>query len=572
MMRTPFFLTLSLALAAPVARAATDEGIPVESDLVRAACGSCHETDAQKRMTRISYMRKTPEGWQLTVKRMVRTGRVNLKPEEARQIVRYLADHHSLSPAEARTVFYEAEKRPALEKSPSKDYRETCIRCHQGSRALAQRRTAEEWSLLKGFHLGYFPVVEFQSFREMPRAPWEQEEVSAEGSKEEDAGAARRRPAPEASPAETDPTKMRVDRVLEFMAKKYPFETPEWKDFQARRAERDLSGRWLLATHQPGRGLVAGELRLEKSGADYLTRAELLHPDGSVEKREGRAVLYAGFDWRGSSQGQGLGELKEVMMLSDDGATLAGRFYKGAFGELGMDVTVTRLGADLRIAGVVPRAVAGGGGAASLRIVGANFPSDLAPRDVSLGPGVGVKQVSRVSPAAIELQVEVDKNTPAGRRDVSVRGTSSVGSFAVYDRLDYIKVNPGEGMARLGGVRFPKQFVQFEAVAFHRGPDGEPLTADDVDLGVVDAGWSLEEYHVRHADDDLKYVGSIDPKGFFTPNIEGPNPERHGTNNYGDVWAVAAYRPPGGKELRGRAHLLVTVPLYAYWDQPETIP
>lgn len=564
------FMILSLALGAPAALAATDEGIPVESALVRSACGSCHETDAKNRMSRISYMRKTPEGWQLTLKRMVRTGRVNVQPEEARQVVRYLADHHSLSPAEARTVFYEAEKRLALEKSPSKEYRETCIRCHQGSRGLAQRRTAAEWSLLKGMHLGYFPVAEFQSFREMPRAP--QAEAEEEAG-EEESGAERQGRSKEPQPSdETDQSKMRVDRVLEFLAKKYPFETPEWRDFQARRTERDLSGRWLLVTYQPGRGLVAGELRLEKAGSDYLTHAELLLPDGSVEKREGKAVLYAGFNWRGSSKGEASGELKEVMMLSEDGATLTGRFFKGAFGELGMDVTLVRLGSDPRVAGVQPRALPASAGIASLRIVGANFPSDLGAGEISLGPGVAVKQVSRVSPASIELQVEVDESAPAGRRDVSVRGATSVGAFGVSDRVDYIKVNPGEGMARLGGVRFPKQFVQFEAVAFHRGPDGEPLTADDVDLGVVEARWSLEEYHVRHGDDDLKYVGSIDPKGLFTPNVEGPNPARRGTNNYGDVWAVAAYAPPGGKELRGRAHLLVTVPLYAYWDQPETIP
>jgi hypothetical protein len=42
------------------------------------------------------------------------------------------------------------------------------------------------------------------------------------------------------------------------------------------------------------------------------------------------------------------------------------------------------------------------------------------------------------------------------------------------------------------------------------------------------------------------------------------------------VWIVAAYRAPdGGKDaapLRGRAHLLVTVPLYIRFDQPEVAP
>ena len=70
--------------------------------------------------------------------------------------------------------------------------------------------------------------------------------------------------------------------------------------------------------------------------------------------------------------------------------------------------------------------------------------------------------------------------------------------------------------------------------------------------------------------DDKDFVGTIDQKsGLFTPNLDGPNPQRrHGTNNYGDVWVVATVNN-GGKPIKARAHLLVTVPLYIKWDQPE---
>ena len=56
--------------------------------------------------------------------------------------------------------------------------------------------------------------------------------------------------------------------------------------------------------------------------------------------------------------------------------------------------------------------------------------------------------------------------------------------------------------------------------------------------------------------------------GLFTPALDGPNPKRSGNrNNVGDVWVVAT-RPgiDGGAPLRGRAHLVVTVPLYMRWD------
>ena len=36
--------------------------------------------------------------------------------------------------------------------------------------------------------------------------------------------------------------------------------------------------------------------------------------------------------------------------------------------------------------------------------------------------------------------------------------------------------------------------MQFDAFAFHNGPDGQPETADDLDLGRVPAQWTIEEY------------------------------------------------------------------------------
>ena len=49
----------------------TNEGIPIASEAVKQACGVCHKADDKQRMSRISYRRTTPEGWQETVRRMV---------------------------------------------------------------------------------------------------------------------------------------------------------------------------------------------------------------------------------------------------------------------------------------------------------------------------------------------------------------------------------------------------------------------------------------------------------------------------------------------------------------------
>jgi quinohemoprotein amine dehydrogenase len=120
-------------------------------------------------------------------------------------------------------------------------------------------------------------------------------------------------------------------------------------------------------------------------------------------------------------------------------------------------------------------------------------------------------------------------------------------------------------------VSFPKRLAQFEAVAYANGPDRRPGTDDDLRIDVVDAQWSLAEYTATLNDDDVKFVGRInEATGLFTPNAEGPNPQRSGErNNIGDVWVVATVSE-GGQAVRGRAHLLVSPPVYMRFDPTVT--
>src|SRR6266542_1988928 len=103
------------------------EGIPIQSDLVLAKCGSCHKADDQKRMTRISYRRASPENWERTIKRMVSLNHAPLDPPDARAILKYLADHQGLAPEEARPIAFEAERR-TIDYNPDieKDVSDTC--------------------------------------------------------------------------------------------------------------------------------------------------------------------------------------------------------------------------------------------------------------------------------------------------------------------------------------------------------------------------------------------------------------------------------------------------------------
>jgi hypothetical protein len=83
------------APSADSAKSSPEEGIPVTSRLAISKCGGCHKQDEHGNLSRLSWERATPEGWEPAMKRMQRTRGVRLTPEEARSILKYLAgDHH----------------------------------------------------------------------------------------------------------------------------------------------------------------------------------------------------------------------------------------------------------------------------------------------------------------------------------------------------------------------------------------------------------------------------------------------------------------------------------------------
>src|SRR5262245_33474062 len=167
-------LAASPAFAQPPAQGAAataqnDDGIPVQSDLVRSRCGSCHRSDDKGRMSRISYRRATAENWEKTIKRMVTLNKVNLDPSDARAILKYLADHQGLAPEEERPIAFEAERRMVeYTYTADKETSDTCSSCHSFARVLSERRTKEEWELLVAMHRGYYPLVDNQPMNNGP--------------------------------------------------------------------------------------------------------------------------------------------------------------------------------------------------------------------------------------------------------------------------------------------------------------------------------------------------------------------------------------------------------------------
>ena len=77
-----------------------------------------------------------------------------------------------------------------------------------------------------------------------------------------------------------------------------------------------------------------------------------------------------------------------------------------------------------------------------LRILGDSLPAKLTAADLDLGSGVTVKSIVSQSPGELIAQVDVAADAVSGKRDVALPGAVLQSAFAVYDRVDYIKVIP----------------------------------------------------------------------------------------------------------------------------------
>ncbi len=481
-------------------------------------------------MSRISYQRKTPEGWEDTVNRMARLYGVKLTFSEAREVIRTLAQKQGLTASELEKIAYVLDGRQVEEQVPNEAVKTLCTACHSYGKIAAQRRTREEWLKLSDFHLSSFPLV--GTTVEYQRRPVDWPTVAG--------------------------------MALDYLTQQFPLETNEWKVESNHQPPGE--SRWAIVGHQLGFGDYVGHVILKPSAeGSYESEAALQSADGKKLKRTGEGIWYGGYAWRGSAKFDDGKQVREVFHLSADGTTAKGRWFLKGHTELGGDeVSYLEAGAT-RILAVFPKALKVPVTNAEVKIFGINFSTNLKVQDLNMGEGVVVESVQEARADRIVARVSVLPNAVLGVRNIRMGESIGQKLLALYDKVDYIRVLPERGMARLGGSgKMPKQFQQFEAVAFNRGPDGVEGTADDVEIGPVQARWSIEEYFSSYFDDDKDFVGSIDQNGLFTPAGEEPNPKRHRSDsNTGDVWAVATYTPGDGtKSLKARAYLLVTFPLY----------
>jgi quinohemoprotein amine dehydrogenase len=254
----------------------TTTGFAIRDAAIVRYCSDCHAQDSAGYMQRVSYSRKTPEGWEMSVRRMMTLNKVELDPATARAIVRYLSDHQGLAPNELRPGRFEVERR-MIDYRYTADARTetTCRACHSMGRVITQRRTRSEWELLVATHRALYPDADFQAFR-------------------------RGGPAPDSAPNQPHP----MDAAITHLARVFPLRTPDWAAWSATMRTPRLEGTWLLNGNEPGRGAFFGRLTVTRGPSDgeFVTQASYRYAaSGLTVQRTGKAIVYTGFQWRGRS-------------------------------------------------------------------------------------------------------------------------------------------------------------------------------------------------------------------------------------------------------------------------------
>lgn len=514
-----------IAAAASAGPALAEDAAEAEA-LLNAKCASCHERQPGGGLSRIAEQRKTPEGWLMTLTRMRLWHGVQLSDGERQTLLRHLADRQGLAPEESAPFRYVLERRRGQVEAPDDaDLATFCARCHSYARVGLQRRDAKDWRKLVHMHLGQWPTIEYQAMSR-DRRWWEQ-------AREE---------------------------IPKRLGEKWPWRTDAWAAW-SKRSPADLAGSWRIAGHQPGKGAYAGRMQVERAADGYRVTYALSYSGGDTVAAQGGAVVYTGYEWRGTLSTPA-GAVRQVLAASADGKRMAGRWFMAEEDAIGADMVAVREGAGAVLAVEPPYLKPGQ--TARLTVVGTGMTGKL-----DLGPGVEVVRTVAETSEERVVEVRVAADAAAGPCSVTV-GKASV-PLMIYDRVDSVRVEPPLDVARVGGAGGPVAALpsQFQAVGYMNGPDGKPGTADDMRIGVMPAAWSLSNFdHEAEKMQDARFGGALDARGLFRPAEAGMNPERGPLlNNFANL-KVTATVTDGAAPVEGTAHLFVAP---QRWNDPPIL-
>ncbi|MCP4751644.1 MAG: quinohemoprotein amine dehydrogenase subunit alpha [Proteobacteria bacterium] len=526
-----------------------------DTSMVRRKCSACHKLDRQGRVEVIEETRKSPEEWKMVVDRMTRLNDVPLKDKEFHVVVKELSRYLSLTPTEMARISYinsdeNSQYREIPKNAEEKRLYTACVRCHTWGKMASHRFTPAMWGEVRVMHLAYYPTAVMQ-MREMD---W---------------------------PAE-------FQNLIEPLAKRFPFESSQWREWMKNRNDPDLGGRWQIAGYQPGTGYYMGRYTITADTAkgkdEYRIEKAIRFDNGASMKSNGGGTLYAGYHLRYALVNPATGkETEGVFDLDASQNSFTGRWWavlqdRNSYG----NENAVKDTSQPRIAGVFPQSLRSGTASQEIRLIGVNFPTQAKVSDVVFSDtNIVVGSIKSSSKNEIIAVVEVKKNVANGPVTIKVNNIRYRGPILVFDEIDGIRIYPAIGRARVSsGPAYPVQGVQFVARAVNFGKDGDPGTGDDLILEPVKAKWWLEEEDTsvsllmkglrmagvypkfgREVDDDLKYLKTGVGNGLYTPiTTYGPLKEREQNNQGTGLIAIGASYTVDGKEHKGRSKLAVTVP------------
>ncbi|MBP0048309.1 quinohemoprotein amine dehydrogenase subunit alpha [Marinobacterium sp. AK62] len=490
--------------------------------IIRDRCLACHTetgTADAPSFSRISEQRKTPEGWHMTLNRMIHLRDLQISTEEKRALVKYLSDTQGLAPEETEGYRYLLEQDTNLvETGIEPGLAEMCARCHSGARFTLQRRSEQEWKYLVDFHMGQFPTTELHSLA--------RDRQWFEIARNDTAGQ---------------------------LAKQFPLHTKAWSNWKAA-DKSDLMGRWRVTGYVPGKGEFDAWMSAAKTAnGKYDLTLEGHYADGEVLEGSGKATVYTGYEWRASLTIDGV-KMRQVMAADKAGNTLEGRMFMAAEREIGGDLMAVRDQGTADLVALSPSYLRVGE-STEITLVGQNLNGDI-----DLGEGVTVEKI--VSRSKDRITVIAKASGAEGLRSPRVGKAVHNAGLAVYEELARVEVSPANAVTRIGGAdgNMPKVRASYRAIGYSAGADGQAGTDDDIRLGYMPASWSIKPAdEVAAHDKDDKYAGMINAAGIFVPGDAGPNTARKmDANNVGRLTVVASVED-GSSQVSGEGSMLVSV-------------
>ena len=521
---------MPLQLLAETAKQETPSG----KELIRTNCLGCH-IPTDEGFSRISLQRKTPEGWEMSISRMLLMHGLKISNLEIpvngsamHEMVKYLADTQGLAPEETEGFRYLLEQDLNRVEDVDPQLAVMCGRCHSAARTALQRRTKDEWQYLINFHVGQFPSIEYSLYGR-----------------------------------DRDWLNQANTEVVPMLSQQFSLQNTAWAQWQ-NSEKPQLQGRWVLSGHAPGNGFFSAVMSVSQDKKDYYSLSiEGRYNDGTRISGTGKAIVYTGFEWRGNIN-FGDQQYRQVLAANADGETMTGRFYQKGQDLVGMKITALKDTSKTQLLSIFPSHIQRGK-TALVTITG----SGLTHRPV-FSDGIVVQEIISQEKNSIVARIKAQSDAISGYAGIQVGSATLDNHFAIYSNVNALQVEPSYGIARIGnnGGNTPKVNTVFRAIGIDYGKDAIAGTADDINLGYMDnITWEVVPRDaVAEKDQDVKFAGTMDKNtGIFSPAAAGPNPKRYrSTNNAGNLNVVARLSQPSG-EVTGSGRLLVTV---QRWNDP----